>query len=362
MADKRDYYEVLGCARAVTDDELRKAFRREAMKHHPDRNQGDAEAEARYKEANEAYQVLSDAEKRRIYDQFGHEGLAAGMGGGGGGSGDIFSHMQDLFQEMFSGSGFGGAGGSRGRGGQRGADLRLEVRLTLREAVYGCKREIDVRAPSSCAECSGTGAKGGTRPEVCVGCRGTGQVNTQRGFVMFSSACARCGGAGQVIKTPCAACHGKGAVERSRNVTVNFPAGIDSGQRLRVSGQGVQPGNGIPAGDLFVDVAVQEDPRFERDGIDLITRHDVSFPTMATGGVVSVPTLEQEGDGSIPLEIPEGTAPGTLFSVRGRGVPRLDGRGRGKLIVVAQVEVPKKLSKKARELLLALEAELAGGK
>jgi molecular chaperone DnaJ len=356
MADKRDYYEVLGVDRNASDDDLRKAFRREAMKHHPDRNPGNAEAEALYKEANEAYQVLSDGEKRRVYDQFGHAGLEGG--GGAGAPGDIFSHMQDLFQEMFSGAGFGGGGG-RGRRAQRGADLRVEATLSLREAVYGCKREIDVRAPSPCVECSGSGAKAGTRPEVCVGCRGTGQVSTQRGFVMFSSACARCAGTGQVIKAPCAACRGQGAVEKSRKVTVTFPAGIDNGQRLRVSGQGVHPGGGLQPGDLYVDVEVGEDPRFERDGVDLITRLEVSFPTMVTGGAVHVPTLEESGEGSTTLEIPVGTAPGTVFSMRGRGVPRLDGRGRGNLVIVAQVAVPKAVSGKARELLMALEVELA---
>lgn len=355
MAEKRDYYEVLSVARDASADDLRKAFRREAMKHHPDRNPGDAEAEARYKEANEAYQILNDQEKRAVYDQYGHAGLEGGAGFGGG-SGDVFSHMQDLFQEMFSGSGFGGGGRRRQ---QRGADLRVEAKLSLREAAYGCKREIDVRAPSPCSECSGTGAKAGTKPEVCVGCRGAGQVSTQRGFVMFSSPCARCSGTGQMIKTPCAACRGQGAVEKARKVTVSFPAGIDSGQRLRVTGQGVHPGGGLQPGDLYVDVEVAEDPRFERDGFDLVQRIDVSFPTMVTGGAVQVPTLEQEGEGSMVLEIPSGTAPGTLFSMRGRGIPRLDGRGRGNLVVVAQVAVPKKVSSKAQELLAALEAELA---
>lgn len=358
MAEKRDYYEVLGCSRDASADDLRKAFRREAMKHHPDRNPGNAEAEALYKEANEAYQVLNDPEKRRVYDQFGHAGLEGG--GGGGAPGDIFSHMQDLFQEMFSGAGFGGGGG-RGRRQQRGADLRVEARLSLREAVYGCKREIDVRAPSPCAECSGTGAQAGTRPEVCVGCRGAGQVSTQRGFVMFSSPCARCAGTGQTIKSPCGACRGQGAVEKTRKVTVTFPAGIDNGQRLRVSGQGVHPGGGLQPGDLYVDVEVDEDARFERDGQDLVTRLEVSFPTMVTGGAVQVPTLEADGEGSTVLEIPTGTAPGTVFAMRGRGVPRLDGRGRGNLVVVAQVAVPKKVSAKAHELLAALEVELGKG-
>ncbi len=356
MAEKRDYYEVLSVARDASTDDLRKAFRREAMKHHPDRNPDNAEAEALYKEANEAYQVLNDQQKRAVYDQYGHAGLEGG--GGGGDSGDVFSHMQDLFQEMFSGSGFGGGAG-RGRRQQRGADLRVESKLSLRDAAFGCKREIDVRAPSPCSDCSGTGAKAGSKAETCVGCRGAGQVSTQRGFVMFSSPCARCGGTGQMIKTPCASCRGQGAVEKARKVTVSFPAGIDSGQRLRVTGQGVHPGGGLQPGDLYVDVDVAEDPRFERDGIDLVLRFDVGFPTMVNGGAVQVPTLEAEGEGSTLLEIPRGTAPGTLFSMRGRGIQRLDGRGRGNLVVVAQVAVPKKVSAKAQELLAELEAEFA---
>src|ERR1700722_15414622 len=291
MSSKRDYYESLGVSRECASDELRKAYRREALKHHPDRNQGDAAAEAKFKEINEAYQVLSDDEKRRVYDQFGHAGLESGGPGGFDGIGDVFSHMQDLFTEMFSGSmGFGG-GGQRAR---RGGDLRIQQRLTLRDAAFGCKREANVRAPRACTECSGSGAKSGTRAETCPQCRGAGQVSNARGFVMFTSTCPRCHGGGRVVRHACPACGGQGAVERARKVNVSFPAGIDGGQRLRVPGQGQAGPPGAPAGDLYVEVDVEGDARFERDGADLVTRVHVPFTEAALGAAVRVPTLEPE--------------------------------------------------------------------
>jgi molecular chaperone DnaJ len=353
MSSKRDYYEVLSVSRGCTADELRKAYRREALKFHPDRNQGDPGAEAKFKEANEAYQVLSDDEKRRIYDQFGHEGLQGGMGGG---TGDVFSHMQDLFAEMFSGSmGFGGAS----RGPRRGADLRVQTRITFREAAFGCKREVAVRAPATCSDCAGTGAKAGSKPETCPQCRGTGQVSHARGFVMFSSTCGRCHGVGRVVKSPCTTCGGHGAVERSRKVNVSFPAGIEAGQRLRVPGQGMSGPGGTAAGDLFVEVDVESDPRFERDGADLVTRVGIAFVDAALGAEIRVPALEPDaGETSLPVAVPPGTQSGMVFTLKGHGVPRLDGRGRGSLVVVTQVEVPTSLSPRARDLLQRLGEEL----
>lgn len=278
MSQKRCYYEVLGCDRDASADDLRRAYKREALKHHPDRNQGDPKAEAAFKEVNEAYQVLSDADKRQVYDQFGHAGLEGG-GGMGGGMGDVFSHMQDLFAEMFSGGGF---GQQRSR---RGGDLRVQQRLKFREAAFGCKREVVVHAPVRCEDCGGSGAKPGTKPETCGHCRGTGQVSNARGFVMFTSTCNRCRGQGVIIKAFCKTCEGRGAVERPRKVTVTFPAGIDGGQRLRVTGQGMPGPGGAPAGDLYVDVDVEEDPRFDRDGADVVTRVHVSFTEAALGGL-----------------------------------------------------------------------------
>lgn len=366
MADKRDYYEVLGVERGAAVDDIRKAYKREALKHHPDRNPGDASAEAKFKVVNEAYQVLADDEKRRIYDQFGHAGLEGGAGGPGGfdGVGDVFAHMQDLFSEMFSGGGFGGfAGGGGGRRqARRGADLRMQARLSLREAAFGVKREVTVNAPARCDDCEGNGAKPGTKPEPCANCRGTGHVSNARGFVMFTTPCPKCGGQGLVIKHPCKTCSGRGAVEKERKVVVSFPAGIDAGQRLRVSGQGMAGPPNSPPGDLYVEVDVEEDPRFERDGVDLVTRVNVSFAEAALGGEVQVAALgkpeSEEASPTVALKIPAGTQPGAVFTMKGEGVPRLDGRGRGSLVVVVQVDIPTKLSDRAKKLLQELDTEL----
>ena len=353
MSSKRDYYEALGVAREASADDLRRAYRREALKHHPDRNPGDSSAEAKFKEMNEAYQVLSDDDKRRIYDQFGHAGLDGSAGGEG--ISDVFAHMQDLFAEMFSGGGgFGGSARQR-----RGGDLRVQMRLTLREAAFGCKREVGVRAPTACEDCGGTGAKTGSKPEGCAHCRGSGQVSNARGFVMFTSTCPRCRGAGRVVKHPCPSCAGQGAVERARNVNVTFPAGIDSGQRLRVSGQGMPGPQGAPAGDLYVEIDVEDDPRFERDGADLVTRVHVAFTDAALGAEIHVSALEADDErASAPVALPPGTQSGAVFTMRGRGVPRLDGRGRGSLVGGVQVDVPTALTPRARELLEQLGREL----
>ena len=363
MSEKRDYYEVLMVERSASAEEVRKAYKREALKHHPDRNQGDASAEAKFKACNEAYQVLSDAEKRQIYDQFGHAGLEGG-GMGGGDASDVFSHMQDLFSEMFSGGGFGGFGGGGGRRGQqrRGGDLRVQARLTLREAAFGVKRELTVNAPTRCDDCNGSGAKAGTKPETCSHCRGSGHVSNARGFVMFTTPCPRCHGQGVVIKEHCKSCKGQGAVERPRKVTVGFPAGIDSGQKLRVPGAGMPGPPNAAAGDLYVEIDVEEDPRFERDGADLVTRVHVSFTDAALGAEVRVAALGQSlddpPDTTVAHKIPAGTQPGFVFQLKNQGIPRLDGRGRGSLVGVIQVDVPTALSARAKELLTELEAEL----
>lgn len=359
MSEKRDYYEVLSVERTASSDEIRKAYKREALKHHPDRNPGDATAEAKFKQVNEAYQVLSDDEKRQIYDQFGHAGLEGGMGGGGDAS-DVFAHMQDLFAEMFSGGfGFGGGGRQRQR---RGNDLRVQARLSLREAAFGLKREITVNAPTRCDDCGGTGAKAGTKPETCAHCRGSGHVSNARGFVMFTTPCPRCHGQGVVIKDHCKTCKGHGAVEKARKVVVGFPAGIDSGQKLRVPGQGMPGPNGAPPGDLYVEIDVEEDPRFERDGADLVTRVHVSFAEASLGAEVKVPSIgesiEDPPDTTISHKIPPGTQSGAVFTIKNQGIPRLDGRGRGALVAVVQVDVPTALSDRARTLLAELDSEL----
>lgn len=369
---KRCYYQVLGCQKDSSPDDIRKAYKREALKNHPDRNPGNAQAECAFKEVNEAYQVLSDDQKRTVYDQFGHAGLEGGGAAGFGNMGDVFSHMQDLFSDLFGG-GFGGFAGNRTR---RGADLRVQSRLTLREAAFGCKREVVVEAPSRCDECAGNGAAPGTKPEACAHCRGSGQVSSQRGFVMFSGPCPKCHGRGGVIKSPCKSCKGEGVVVKARKVLVTFPAGVDAGQRLRVQGQGIASPHG--AGDLYVEIDVEEDPRFERDGVDVVTRAHVSFANAALGGEIEVPALEPddvEKKADKPCEPPKakiapvhtiklapGTQPGAVITLKNRGIPRLDGRGRGSLVVVVQVDVPKTLSDKAKTLLQQLDAELDGGR
>ncbi len=357
MTEKRDYYEILGLARDASADDIKKAYRQLALKYHPDRNPGDASAETQFKEATEAYSVLSDAEKRGTYDRFGHAGLGAGgFDFAGAGVGDILSQFQDMFSDFFGGmGGFGFPGSGRRRSAPRGQDVRVEASISLRDAIAGCKKEVCVRGAAPCEQCSGSGAKAGTRAERCGSCNGGGQVTTQRGFIMFSTTCPRCRGAGQVIKEPCEGCSGSGHVERQRKVLVTFPAGIDSDQRLRVPGQGMPGPEGASPGDLYVDVTVEEDSRFQREGYDLIARRDISFPEAALGSEIEV---ELPDDTLVSVEVPAGTQPGTVLSLRGKGVPHLDGRAKGDLHVVVEVQVPRKLSKRARQLLGELETEL----
>jgi molecular chaperone DnaJ len=345
MSQKRDYYEILAVAKEASAEDIRKAYRQAALKNHPDRNPGDTEAEGRFKEATEAYQVLSDDEKRARYDRFGHAGLEGVPDLGG----DIFSHFQDIFSEFF--------GGQRRRGGPaRGQDIRVQQRLTLKDAMLACKREVTLHNPVACDECSGTGAKPGTKRKQCATCGGVGQVSTSRGFVMFTQTCPECAGEGSVVKTPCTVCKGAGAVEKQRKVMVAFPAGIDGGQRLRVPGQGMPGQQGGPAGDLYVDVELTPDERFERDGADLVTRASVSFAEAALGGSTG---LELPDESAVTVDVPAGTQPGEVITLKGKGMPRIDGRGRGALQVVMQVEVPRALSSRAKELLRELDDELA---
>lgn len=351
MDQKRDYYEVLGVGRDASADDIRKAYRQAALKNHPDRNPGDHAAEARFKEATEAYQVLGDDGKRGRYDQFGH----AGVEGVADTAGDVFSNFQDLFSEFFGGFNQGFSGGRR-RGPTRGQDIRIEQRLTLRDALLGSKQEIALETPAACEACEGTGAKAGTKRKPCSTCGGAGQVSTSRGFVMFTQTCPACSGEGSVVKTPCPACKGGGVVHKTRKVLVAFPAGIDGGQRLRVPGQGMPGALGGPPGDLYVDVELAPDERFERDGLDLVTRAVVSFTDAALGTSID---LTLPDDTTLTVEIPAGTQPGEVLTTKGKGAPRIDGRGRGALQVVVQVEVPKRLSARARELLRELEADLA---
>jgi molecular chaperone DnaJ len=351
MSDKADFYELLGVSREAPADEIRKAYRKLALQVHPDRNSGSRDAEERFKAITEAYGVLSDADKRARYDRFGHAGVEGTVEVGG----DIFSHFQDIFSEFFGG--FGGfGGGSRTRNGpQRGQDLRLEQQLSLEEAVLGCKKEITVRLPVECTACSGSGAEPGTAPVTCSTCRGTGHVSSGRGFIVFTQTCAACGGEGRVVEISCSVCGGAGWQEQSRTVTVTFPAGVDTGGRLRIPARGMAGRRGGPPGDLYVDVRVTPHDRFQREGCDLLTRVTITFPQAALGASVGVLLL----DGSEhEVAIVPGTQPGQVVSVAGKGAPRLDGRGPGTLHVVVQVAVPKKLSKRAKRLLQELGSAL----
>lgn len=358
MSEKRDLYEVLGVSREAGEDDIRRAYRKLALQYHPDRNPNDPDAERLFKECTEAYSVLSDAEKRPIYDRFGHAGLE-GRGGfdfQNAGLGDILNQFQDMFSDFF---GFGGGfGGAQRRQPARGRDVRVEATISFKEAMTGCKHEVTVRGVAPCEKCSGSGAKAGSSASTCPQCGGNGQVTTQRGFIMFSTTCPRCRGAGQVIKDPCDACDGSGAVDKRRTVVVTFPAGIDTGQRLRVPGQGM-PGPGrTPPGDLYVDVHVEPVERFERDGEELVTRESVSFADAALGCSVKVSLPDGS---SVAANVAPGTQPNTIVTIPGQGMPRIDGRGRGNLHVVVDVQVPRKLSKRAKKLLLELDEELSQG-
>jgi molecular chaperone DnaJ len=355
MSEKRDYYVVLSVTREASDDEIKKAYRQAALKHHPDRNPGDKAAEDKFKEASEAYAVLSDAEKRQAYDRFGHAGLN-GAQGFDGGVGDILSHFQDMFSDFFGG--FGGqaqGGGGRRKRAERGQDVRVEAVISLRDALLGGKHEITVSGAAPCDTCHGSGAEAGTKTETCSACRGSGQVTAQRGFIMFSSPCARCRGTGQYLPSPCKTCHGSGAVERQRKVLVSIPGGIDSGQRLRVPRQGMPGPDGLPAGDLYVDIEVEAHERFERQGADLGTRASVSFAEAALGSKLEITMPD---DTVVSAEVAPGTQPNSIIVVRGQGMPRLDRHGRGDLHVAVNVRVPTKLSKQAKKLLRELETEL----
>ena len=354
MSDRRCYYEVLGVQRDASADDLRKAYKQAALKNHPDRNPGNHEAEARFKEANEAYQVLSDDEKRARYDQFGFAGVdGASMPDFNGG--DIFSHFQDVFSEFFGMGGAGMGGRQKRRGPARGQDVRVQQRLTLREAFLGVKREVVLHTPATCETCNGEGAKPGTKRKQCSVCSGSGQVSSHRGFVMFTQTCPECSGAGSVVKTPCETCRGAGHVQKNRKVLVSFPAGIDGGQRLRVPGQGMPGTQGGPPGDLYVDVELQPDDRFQREGHDLLTRARISFAEAALGGEA---TVDLPDDSKVTVEIPAGTQLGEVIQLKGKGVPRIDGRGRGTLHVEVHVAVPTELSARAKDLLRQLEEEL----
>ncbi len=356
---KRDYYEVLGVKRDVAEADLKKAYRRLAMKHHPDRNPGDKKAEEQFKEAKEAYEVLSDAKKRSAYDQFGHAGVDAHAAGARGGAGpgfdpnDVFGDIfGDVFGDIFS-------GGRRG-GGQRvyrGADLRYGLSLTLEQAVFGATVNITVPTLVTCQVCHGSGAKKGSQPQTCTTCAGRGQVRVQQGPFVMQQPCPRCHGKGTLISDPCGNCHGQGRVEEEKTLAVKVPAGVDNGDRIRLSGEGEAGPNGGPAGDLYVEINVREHAIFSRDGADLACEVPVAFATAALGGELEVPTL----DGSVSLKIPAETQTGKVFRLRGKGVKPVRGGSVGDLLCRVEVETPVHLSKEQKELLKKFDSAVKAG-
>lgn len=344
---KRDYYEVLGVGRDADAEALKKAYRKLALQYHPDRNPDDPAAEEKFKEASEAYAVLSDPDKRRAYDRFGHEGVA-GMGGPGvsdfgdlGAFGDV---LNDLFGDLFGTRG----GGARRRGrGRRGADLRYQLDLELSDVLEGKDARITIPKMRPCGSCGGSGARAGTRPESCGRCRGTGQLMFQQGFFRISRPCDACGGAGEVVRERCPSCRGQGRVESQQTLSVKIPPGVESGTRLRLAGEGEAGIEGGPPGDLYVDVVVRPHPFFQRDGSDLHCQVPVTFVQAALGAEIEVPTLE----GKVALRVPEGTQSGRVLRLAGKGLPALGRRGRGDLLAEIFVEVPTKLTPRQRELL-----------
>ena len=353
---KRDYYEVLGVSKGASDEELKKAYRKLAKQYHPDMNPGDKGAEAKFKEVNEAYEVLSDKEKRAKYDQFGHAGVDPNFGGGGGfggfDMGDI--DLGDIFGSFFGG-GFSGFGGQQqsANAPQKGESLRANLSVTFEEAAFGCEKELELTRTEMCDACHGSGCEPGTTAETCPDCRGTGVVRIQRGaggFAFSTTAqCSKCRGTGKLIHSPCKVCGGAGSVRKKKRITVTIPAGIDDGQAVSLRGQGNAGKNGGPAGDLIVGIRIKPHTQFRRDGTTVLYEQPVSFYRAAMGGELEIPTI----DGKVKWSLPAGTQPGTTFRLRGKGIPELRGRGRGDQYVTIKVQVPTSLSADQRA---ALEA------
>ncbi|WP_456416236.1 molecular chaperone DnaJ [Thiolapillus sp.] len=355
---KRDYYEVLGVSRTATSVEIKKAYRKLAMKYHPDRNSGEdgEQAEIKFKEAKQAYEVLSDDQKRAAYDQFGHAGVegASGMGGGSGGFGGAGGSFSDIFGDVF-GDIFGGGRGAHRH--QRGADMGYNLELSLEDAVRGTTVKIRVPAQVVCDACGGSGARKGTSPKACSTCGGSGQVRMQQGFFIAQQTCPTCHGRGVQIDDPCQACHGQGRIQKHKTLSVKVPAGVDSGDRIRLAGEGEAGENGGPAGDLYVQIHVKPHPIFERDDANLYCEVPIPFTTAALGGELEVPTLE----GKVKLKVPAGTQTGKLFRIRGKGIKPVRGGAVGDLLCKVVVETPINLSDEQKELLQQLDESLRGG-
>ncbi len=354
MSRKRDYYEILAVERTSTEDDIKKSYRKLAIKYHPDKNPGDHAAEEQFKELGEAYEILMDAQKRAAYDRYGHAAFQQGGGMGGGG----FHDPADLFREVFGSAGGaggifehffggGGGGGSSDGGRQRGSDLRYDMQITLEEAATGCEKEIEIRKLDACEECDGSGAQTGSKAVTCSTCRGRGQVVASRGFFQVAQTCPTCHGTGQVIEKPCKSCHGDGRVERTSRIKLKIPAGIDEGARLRSAGAGEAGLRGSRGGDLYVVIHLKEHAIFQRDGMDLHCEMPIPFAIAALGGEVRVPSL----NGAANLKIPPGTQSDAVFRIRGQGMPALQSSSRGDILARVQVEVPTRLNSEQRKAL-----------
>ena len=353
---KRDFYEVLGASRGASAEELKKAYRAKAKELHPDRNSDNPNAEAQFKEINEAYEVLKDAEKKAAYDRYGHAAFEGGMGGGGGGgqrgypggSGDFASAFSDVFEDLF-GDFMGGRGGGGGRSrAQRGSDLRYNLRVSMEEAFAGVQKTINVPTSVACDTCRGTGAEGGAEPVACPTCSGMGKVRAQQGFFTVERTCPTCNGAGQIVKNPCKSCAGHGRIEKDRSLSVNIPAGVETGTRIRLAGEGEAGMRGGPSGDLYIFIEMKEHQIFKRDGVHLFCRVPISIATAALGGEVEVPTID---GGKSRVKVPAGAQTGKQMRLRSKGMPALRGGGHGDMVIELAVETPVNLTARQKEIL-----------
>ena len=354
-AEKRDYYEVLGVDKGASEDAIKRAYKKMARKYHPDLNPGDKAAEEKFKEVNEAYEVLSDAGKKARYDQFGFAGVdpnyGAGAGGGAYGAGGFdFGDLGDIFGSFFGG-GFGSAQRRNPNAPQRGESIRLSVTISFEEAAFGCEKEVSVDRYETCAACNGSGCAEGTSPEVCPDCHGSGQVQTRRqtpmGVFATNSPCGRCGGKGRIIKTPCATCRGSGLERKRRTIQAKIPAGIDNGQTISIRGQGHAGKNGGPSGDLLITITVRPHELFRREGTSVLCEAPITFAQAVLGAELEIPTI----DGKVKYDLPEGTQSGTTFRLKGKGIPELNGRGRGDQYVTVYIETPRNLNREQKEAL-----------
>ncbi len=351
VANNRDYYEILDVQKNASDDELKKAYRKKAMKFHPDKNPGNKEAEEKFKETAEAYEVLKDPEKRSLYDRFGHDGLK-GTRVGFGGFEDIFSSFGNIFDDFFT---FSGSRSRSGTSARQGADLRYDLEISFVDAAFGMEKDVEVEKKANCSTCDSTGVAPGTTPETCSECHGVGQVTRAQGFFSLTTTCPRCHGLGKIIKTPCKKCRGTGSVLKSKTINLKIPPGVDTGTRLRLTGEG-EPGKfGGPPGDLYVFISVESHDFFERDGYDIYCKVFISFSQAALGAEIEVPTLKSTHN----LKVPAGTQTSATFRIQGAGIPHIKGYSRGDQIILVQVKTPTKLTKRQEELLREL-AEISG--